>query len=390
MADDEGTVSRDRAWKASTDTGRYDRARVARLQPIVEAVNQLGLSLDRLRKLRGILNALEIQIEDAGDSPEVNRHLLETLRIALRHQVNEQQAQPAFAAIDTFSQLEAERWVQIRAGHTPILELTVEEQLDDLIQKGSELLDKSRTADACDQWLMAWEKLKELIRPELKTIEAFELAYPDLAMSIFNWCSDMEMELGNAGLRNPRYLDHRLRFVREALAVFPDEDADHQISFRRAEGEALWELGRHAEAEAVFAAMIERYPDEGWGYIGWSDIYWLDDESSKEYSKAEAILKRALARTSVQDRSDVLERLHDVYVEWEKPKERADIAAQLGYMQRPSKSPVRVVPPPPVLVPPKMISPPKMTSPRKRGRNETCWCGSGKKYKNCHLRQDSQ
>jgi hypothetical protein len=25
---------------------------------------------------------------------------------------------------------------------------------------------------------------------------------------------------------------------------------------------------------------------------------------------------------------------------------------------------------------------------RKPGRNEPCWCGSGKKYKNCHLRQD--
>ncbi|CAG0975739.1 partial Protein translocase subunit SecA, partial [Gammaproteobacteria bacterium] len=25
---------------------------------------------------------------------------------------------------------------------------------------------------------------------------------------------------------------------------------------------------------------------------------------------------------------------------------------------------------------------------RKPGRNDPCWCGSGKKYKNCHLRQD--
>jgi preprotein translocase subunit SecA len=25
---------------------------------------------------------------------------------------------------------------------------------------------------------------------------------------------------------------------------------------------------------------------------------------------------------------------------------------------------------------------------KKPGRNDPCWCGSGKKYKNCHLRQD--
>ncbi|MGB9871152.1 MAG: SEC-C metal-binding domain-containing protein [Anaerolineae bacterium] len=24
------------------------------------------------------------------------------------------------------------------------------------------------------------------------------------------------------------------------------------------------------------------------------------------------------------------------------------------------------------------------------GRNDPCWCGSGKKYKNCHLRQDEE
>lgn len=25
---------------------------------------------------------------------------------------------------------------------------------------------------------------------------------------------------------------------------------------------------------------------------------------------------------------------------------------------------------------------------REVGRNEPCWCGSGKKYKSCHLRED--
>ncbi|MCL4393812.1 MAG: SEC-C metal-binding domain-containing protein, partial [Chloroflexi bacterium] len=24
----------------------------------------------------------------------------------------------------------------------------------------------------------------------------------------------------------------------------------------------------------------------------------------------------------------------------------------------------------------------------KPGRNDPCWCGSGRKYKNCHLRED--
>ncbi len=28
--------------------------------------------------------------------------------------------------------------------------------------------------------------------------------------------------------------------------------------------------------------------------------------------------------------------------------------------------------------------------PRDLGRNEPCWCGSGKKYKRCHLDEDRQ
>jgi uncharacterized protein YecA (UPF0149 family) len=24
------------------------------------------------------------------------------------------------------------------------------------------------------------------------------------------------------------------------------------------------------------------------------------------------------------------------------------------------------------------------------GRNQACWCGNGKKYKNCHLREDEK
>ncbi|MDW7990563.1 MAG: SEC-C domain-containing protein, partial [Anaerolineae bacterium] len=31
---------------------------------------------------------------------------------------------------------------------------------------------------------------------------------------------------------------------------------------------------------------------------------------------------------------------------------------------------------------------PAATAPHKLSRNDPCWCGSGKKYKNCHWRQD--
>jgi len=37
------------------------------------------------------------------------------------------------------------------------------------------------------------------------------------------------------------------------------------------------------------------------------------------------------------------------------------------------------------------VFPPKTADPHKGiGRNEECWCGSGKKYKSCHLTADAK
>src|SRR5213076_2750272 len=68
------------AWRPSREPDRYDRARVARLAPIRAAVDALALAPQRQRKLAGLLNAIEMQVEDGGDSPEVNALLLDALR----------------------------------------------------------------------------------------------------------------------------------------------------------------------------------------------------------------------------------------------------------------------------------------------------------------------
>ncbi|MBL8792318.1 MAG: hypothetical protein JNM56_00285 [Planctomycetia bacterium] len=278
-------------WRASPETVRYDRARVALLHPIKDAVDHLGLPLIRVRKIKGIINALEMQIEDGGDSPEVNRCLLDALRAALRHQKGEQQTRAAIAAIAAFERKEDERWNQIRAGSTPVLDLSPSERLDDLMQEGYKLLDKKQTVAACDRWLQAWELVKQLARPEMKTATAFDkVCGQKLSQIVFNWRSDLAMELGNAGHRNPVYLEHLLRYAREYFGLFPEENTLTQLNFRRNEAEALWDLGRKTEAEAIYAALLEQFPDEGWGYIGWADSYWLDDDSPKDYARAEAIL----------------------------------------------------------------------------------------------------
>lgn len=97
----------------SNEPGRYDKARVELAKPVEAAIDRLQLPLIRVRKVLTILNALKMQIEDGGDSPEVNRLLLDALRAAILHQVDEGCAQPALRAVDAFEQAEAKRWDQV-------------------------------------------------------------------------------------------------------------------------------------------------------------------------------------------------------------------------------------------------------------------------------------
>lgn len=85
----------------------------------------------------------------------------------------------------------------------------------------------------------AWELVKQMVSPEMHTSQAFDQAYPHLQQSIYNWSTHLKMELHNAGLNNPHYCEHRLRYVREYLAQFPDEGDDSYVDLKRAEGESL-------------------------------------------------------------------------------------------------------------------------------------------------------
>lgn len=316
-------------WTPSNEPTRYDRVRVAETGPIETEIKKLQLPPTRFRKLGAILNALIVQIEDGGDSPAVNRLLLEALRSAVRHQVGDQQARAVLRAIDHFEQGEAERWAMIKAGMAPSIELAPEEELDDLIQEGYQLMAAGQRTAACDKWLEAWEMIKEMATPDMRTVMDFDAVYP-MMQSVYNWCGDLEMELGNAGINAPVYHEHRVRYVREFLARFPDADVNRHVMFRRAEAEALWQLGRQEEAEAVYQVLVSRFSNEGWAYIGWSDEYYMWPEREQDYEAGEAILLRALDRPDLDDREYVVDRLTRLYEKWNKPEKQKPLTDQLS------------------------------------------------------------
>lgn len=86
-----------------------DYARLNTFKPVEKAVEALNLPPLRFRKLNGVLNALTMQIEDGGDSSEVNELLVKALRAAIIFQVGEAVAKSALDALAQFEQSEALR-----------------------------------------------------------------------------------------------------------------------------------------------------------------------------------------------------------------------------------------------------------------------------------------
>ena len=55
----------------------------------------------------------------------------------------------------------------------------------------------------------------------------------------------------------------------------------------------------------------------GWGWIGWSDQYWLCKSNGADYKRGEEILLKALSVPNLKDRDSVEDRLLELYSESE-------------------------------------------------------------------------
>jgi len=236
---------------------------------------------------------------------------------------------------------------------------------------------------ACDRWLEVWHGFKLHLGPEMTRVREVDAVFYGTEY-FFNWCQEFENELGNAGVHDPRYWRERVRYVNEFLAQFVEEDEQPLIgNFLRAEAEALWSLGEQATAEDRYEALVTRFPNFAWGYIGLADCYWLGPEPTpepKQYARAVSIYERALAVEELEERDAVCERLADVY------EEQGDAKQAERWRQHAETEGDEWEGP---MWPETAVTPSVMADAiHKLGRNEPCWCGSGLKYKRCHLDAD--
>jgi hypothetical protein len=219
-----------------------------------------------------------------------------------------------------------------------------------------------------------------------------------------NWVQDLEMELRNAGLQNPVYLEHRIRYCEDFLSRFGEDDDLRHENMRRAVAESWADLGQRSRSDALFEQWLKDDPQWGWGWIGWADTYWFIKEADRDLPRAEALLKRGLDVPGVRDRNHIMERLLNLYDEQGRTTEAGALKQQLttgpsatttvervGDRQLSLKTkldfgegglPLDQLDQ--VLSQFRQTPPPLKARPNPNiDRNDPCPCGSGKKYKKC-------
>jgi len=195
-------------------------------------------------------------------------------------------------------------------------------------------------SDDYEEWLQAWELLRDNMPEGITTFEALDEMF-DLEAeecSINDMLYELDEELSNIGLDDLSLIAKRAELARWVYTHFPEETELNLGNFRGHEAEALWELGQREEAETLYQELIEVFPNFAWGYIWWGDCYWMSDwsyESAPDYDRAESLYQQALAQPGLEGRGDVQDRLNDLRDEKEHPEKREKIKqSRLKYIQR--------------------------------------------------------
>lgn len=185
----------------------------------------------------------------------------------------------------------------------------------DAMQDGYDLLRERSTTEACEIWLEIWDKVKKRIGADFNSVEKADEVFRGM-QSLSGWCQDLAMELGNAGLDDVIFYEKRIQYCREFYTLFPETHDVIIHSMKRAEAESYFALNMQVKGEELFKALIEEFPDNVWGYIGWGDMYGISRMKSDmpaDYDKAERIYRMALERDiNEQDKGDVLSRIESI------------------------------------------------------------------------------
>ncbi len=169
---------------------------------------------------------------------------------------------------------------------------------------------------ACERGFRVWECILELLKlMEAKSV--YDLA--NNSVTIYDlpyWATCFADELSNACNKDKSYIQKKLSFCKQYVKMheeFSDKDLPNLGNVRSSLAETYFQLGEKDKADSLYEKWLKNEPDWGWGWIAWSDCYWLWKHIGLEqnFEKAEKILKKGLSVKKVSDKEHLEERLND-------------------------------------------------------------------------------
>lgn len=222
------------------------------------------------------------------------------------------------------------------------------------IKDGYKEFSFGRTKEAAGIWLPTWKTAKNLLmQGNYKT----EKEILDLFGDVFlNWFFDLDIALMESDMHS-----ERLDFNSYVLTIHGYLDQDNP---RMNVAESLAALNRYEEAESMLSKWLEEDPLWSGGWTCWANILLDNDQKSK----AREIIERGM--TAVESSTESTD-LRLFYMNAETIYRRLGEIPRAQYCVKKSRESAS-----------KMKQSP-ITGSVKIGRNDSCPCGSGKKYKKC-------
>ncbi len=269
-------------------------------------------------------------------------------------------------------------------------------EFDRKMQEGYRCSLDNRNVEAAQLWREVFFEMKDLFsKLGIDGIVEFDEVV-NVNQFVSNWVQDYDELLHNiivtvSGEDKKRYGEEKLELLGFILESNDSEDPSY-LNHLHSKADTYYLIGEQDKGEKIFEYMINVYSDYEWGYVGYSDHYWMRNSGIKDYTKAMRILHRGYKRDTLVEKDVIVKRLFALQ---DKIKKELDENKQQGFdgkgqiekkynelydmleeireienSKTARRSGINYSHQP-------IVKGPKI------GRNDPCPCGSGKKFKKC-------
>src|SRR3990167_5284706 len=136
---------------------------------------------------------------------------------------------------------------------------------------------------AADAGLRTWAYLKKLMTV-LNAKDIYDLEHETM-YDLLYWASTLATYLHEASRRDSSFLKKKYDFCKEYTKmheVFSDKNMRNLGNIRRTYAECYFDEGDFETFDSLYTKCLQKEPDWGWGWIGWSDSYWLFTGKNKK------------------------------------------------------------------------------------------------------------